>query len=93
MAALHAEMEADRRPTRHETRLWIVIPRLAEPDEEGIDLALDDHRRRFIAVSEGTTFIKASPVTDEEKAEAEAIWKNMTDGMHSPEKKKKGAKK
>jgi hypothetical protein len=47
-------------------------PRLSEPDEEGIDLNPADPRRRFIATCEGVTFYKPSPITEEEKAEAEA---------------------
>jgi hypothetical protein len=67
-------------------------PRLSEPDEEGIDLHPSDPRRRFIATCEGVTFHKASPITEEEKAEAEAIWEQMTVGNYSPGKKKKDKK-
>jgi hypothetical protein len=67
-------------------KMW---PRLAEPDEEGFDLNLEDPRRRFCMTSEGVTFTKASPISEEEKAEAEAMWEIMTGGDYSPAKKEK----
>jgi hypothetical protein len=67
-------------------------PRLSEPDEEGIDLNPADPRRRFIATCEGVTFYKPSPITEEEKAEAEAMWEKMTGGNHSPGIKKEDKK-
>lgn len=63
-------------------------PRMEESDEEGIDLHPNDPRRRFIAVAAGAIFTKADPLTDEEKAEANAMWETMTGGNYSPEKKK-----
>ena len=48
-------------------------PRLSEPDEEGIDLNPADPRHRFIATYFGVTFSKAEPITEEEKAEVEAM--------------------
>lgn len=73
-------------------KMW---PRLAEPDDEGFDLNPDDPRRRFCATSEGVIFNKADPVTEEEKAEAEALWEKMTGGNYSPaiQEEKKEAKK
>ena len=94
VAAYHAENayydEIERKKTAELDKKY---PRLAEPDEEGIDLALDDPRRRFIATCEGVTFYNPGPITEEEKAEVEALWEKMTGGQHSPEKKKKEAKK
>jgi len=58
-------------------------PRLAEPDEEGIDYAEDDPRRRFIAVSSGATFRKAAPLIDAEKTEADALWEKITGGNYT----------
>lgn len=46
-----------------------IYPRMEEPDEEGIDLHPADPRRRFIAVSEGTIFRQADPLTEEDLAE------------------------
>ncbi|RXA15657.1 hypothetical protein EQO05_14695 [Methanosarcina sp. MSH10X1] len=46
-----------------------IWPRLAEPDEEGIDLHPADPRRRFIAVAEGSIFRQAAPLTEEDLAE------------------------
>ena len=81
-----ADEEADRKHTQEMDKKY---PRLAEPDEEGFDLALDDPRRRFVAEAKNMTFFNPGPVTEEEKAEVEAIWEKMTSGQHSPEKKKK----
>jgi len=63
-------------------RKW---PRLAEPDEEGIDLNPADPRRRFIAIADGTTFRKADPLTEEDLAELEAMKAAL---FGSPEKKR-----
>lgn len=73
-------------------KMW---PRLAEPDEEGFDLNPADPRRRFCMTCEGVTFIQASPVTEAEKAEVEAMWEAMTGGDYSPVKteEKEGSKK
>jgi hypothetical protein len=67
-----------------------IFPRMSEPDEEGIDLHPEDHRRRFIAVAEGTIFTKASPITEEEKAEVEKMWQMMTDGNYTEDTKGTG---
>jgi hypothetical protein len=72
----------------YETAMDKLFPRMAEPDEEGIDLHPHDPRRRFIAVSAGATFEQADRLTEEEKAEANAMWEAMTGGNYSPEKKK-----
>lgn len=64
-------------------------PRLPEPDEEGIDYAWEDPRRRFIAVAEGTIFKKAEPLTKEEKEEAEALWQKFSGGSAKEKKNKK----
>lgn len=55
---------------------------VAEPDEKGIDLHPADPRRRFIATCEGVTFIKASPLTEEDLAELTRMKKmlNIEDG-------------
>jgi hypothetical protein len=58
-------------------------PRLAEPDEEGIDFALNDPRRRFISIAKGTIFRQAAPLTDAEKAEADALWEKITGGNYT----------
>ncbi len=67
-------------------KMW---PRMAEPDEEGIDLHPGDPRRRFIAVAEGTIFRQASPLTEAEKAEADALWEKLTGGNYVPVKDEK----
>lgn len=51
-------------------KMW---PRMAEPDEEGIDLHPDDPRRRFIATREGLIFSQAAPLTEEDRLEAERL--------------------
>ncbi|HII01016.1 TPA: hypothetical protein HA351_04970 [Methanosarcinaceae archaeon] len=64
-------------------KMW---PRMAEPDEEGIDLHPEDPQRRFIATSEGVIFSPAAPLTEGDKAEGEAMWEKMTGGNYSPAK-------
>ncbi|MGB9941185.1 hypothetical protein [Methanosarcina sp.] len=54
-----------------------MYPRMAEPDEEGIDLHPADPRRRFIATCEGVTFRKADPLTEEDLAELAKIKKML----------------
>lgn len=65
---------------------------MAEPDDEGFDLNPGDPRRRFCMTSEGVIFSKADPVTPEEKAEADAMWEEMTGGNCSLGKNKGAGK-
>jgi hypothetical protein len=39
-----------------------MFPKIAEPDEEGINLHPADPRRRFIAVAAGAPFEQADPL-------------------------------
>jgi hypothetical protein len=90
-AAAWAEAEADyQKDLDYQAEMDKKWPRMAEPDEEGIDLHPGDPRRRFYAVSAGTIFKKADPLTEEEKAEADVLWEKVTGGQYSkkPEKKK-----
>jgi len=88
VALVEAAEKAERERTAELDRLY---PR-GEPDEEGIDLHPKDPRRRFIATCEGVTFYNAGPITEEEKAEADAIWEAMTGGNYSPGEKKEEKK-
>jgi len=54
-----------------------IYPRMAEPDEEGIDLHPADPRRRFIAVSEGAIFRQADPLSEEDLAELAKLKKML----------------
>lgn len=65
-------------------KMW---PRMAEPDEDGIDLHPDDPRRRFIATREGVIFSQASPLTEEERLEADRLWNKISIPGASPGKK------
>ncbi len=85
-------MEAAEKAERERTaELDSLYPR-GEPDEEGINLHPKDPRRRFIATCEGVTFYNAGPITEEEKAEADAMWEAMTGGNYSPGEKKEEKK-
>lgn len=65
-----------------------IFPKMAEPEEKGIDLHVVDFKHRFIAVVARATFRKVDTVTEEKKAKFETMWKVMTGGNYSPEKKK-----
>jgi hypothetical protein len=56
-------------------------------EEGAFELAPDDPGQRFITVMEGVAFTGTSPLTEEKKAEAEAL-REMTDGgNYSPARK------
>ena len=61
---------------------------LKEMEAGTFELAPDDPRRRFHVPDGAWEFVKASPVTEDEKAEADAMIQAIIGDQHSPGKKK-----
>lgn len=64
-----------------------MFPRIAEPERKTLT-CIWQLQASVYCRGRGATFRKADPVTEEEKAEFEAMWKVMIGGNYSPEKKK-----